>query len=288
MKFPATGIEASYFKPFSIFGDSSVKVSFVSSLSETDGDCLTFYSGEDPERLASIDAGIVVASELLQSQVKDFKGHAIIWSPHPKYTFIKALQDFCSDKFTDETLQQPSQEISKSAYIESDARLGEKVEVYPNATIFSCASIGEGSIIQSGSVIGGNGLGDVHYQGEYHRFVHLGGVDIAKNVTIGVNSTVLRGMLEDTIIGAGTRIGNNVNIGHSSMIGKNVYISSGVTIGGACVIEDNCWISPGVSTTDHITIGKNTKIGTGSVVIKDAMEDSFYLGNPARKLPTKS
>lgn len=288
MKYPATGIAASNFKPLTILGDSSAKASFVSSLSGAEADCLTFYSGEDPTRLASIGAGIVVAPEQLQSEIQGFNSRAIVWSPHPKYTFIKALQDFCTDKFTDDTLHVPSQEISKAAYVETDAQLGEQVEVYPNATIFSCASIGEGSIIQAGSVIGGNGLGDVFYEGKYHRFVHLGGVDIAKNVSIGVNSTVLRGMLEDTVIGEGTRIGNNVNIGHSSNIGKNVYISSGVTIGGACVIEDNCWISPGVATTDHITIGKNSKIGTGSVVIKDALEDSFYLGNPARKLPSKS
>jgi UDP-3-O-[3-hydroxymyristoyl] glucosamine N-acyltransferase len=109
-------------------------------------------------------------------------------------------------------------------------------------------------------------------------------VIVEDDVTIGTNVSILKGMLEDTIIGAGTRIANNVCIGHSVRIGKNCYVSSGVTIGGACVIEDNCWLAVGITLTDHVKVGKNTMIGAGAVLIKDALPDSLYLGNPARKV----
>ena len=287
MKYQTPAIGVSYFQPLPTKGNAATKVTFVTALSHAESDCLTFYSGDDLDKLVAIKAGIVIAQEQFKGLDQDFQSDAIVFAPHPKYTFIKALEHFCSDLFTDDRIRLEGPNISKHSYIESGAGLGEAVEVFPNTTIYDCVQIGDGSVIQSGSVIGANGLGDVFYEGAYHRFVHLGGVKVADQVAIGSNCTILRGMLEDTIIGEGTRIGNNVNIGHSSIIGKNVYISSGVTIGGACIIEDNCWISPGVTTTDHITIGKGTKIGTGSVVIKDALEDSFYLGNPARKLPSK-
>src|SRR5690606_32775837 len=146
------------------------------------------------------------------------------------------------------------------------ADIGLNSTVFPNASIFRSTTIGSDCIVQSGSVLGGNGLGDVQYEDKFYRFIHLGQLIIADNVHIGCNVTILRGMLENTVIGSGTRIANNVNIGHNVIIEENCYISSGVTIGGACIIRQGAWIAPGATLTDHVEVGENTMLGTGAVI----------------------
>jgi UDP-3-O-[3-hydroxymyristoyl] glucosamine N-acyltransferase len=118
--------------------------------------------------------------------------------------------------------------------------------------------------------------------GDYTRLTHLGNVEIGDNVEIGCNTTVLRGILEATVIKSGAKIGNQVNIGHSSIIGENCYISAGAVVGGATIVGDNCWIAPGVSIRDNIKIGDNCTIGVGSTVVKDTEPNSVYYGSPAK------
>ncbi len=285
MKFQIPALGVSYFKSLQYFGDSSASVQYLSALQYAELDCLTFYSGEDLQTVESIRAGILIVDESLRNSTPAINSRALVYSPHPKLTFIETIAEFFDDSFSDEREKEvDSARISRSCHIEKGAQIGRGAVIYPNATVFACVELGEECVVQSGTVLGGSGLGDVRHDQTYTRFVHLGGVKVGSGVRFGANNTVPRGMLEDTVIGSGSRIGNNVNIGHSSRIGQNVYVSSGVTVGGACVIEDNCWIAPGVTLTDHVTVGRSTMVGAGGVLVKDALKDSFYLGNPARKI----
>ncbi len=279
-------ITADFFKlPFT--GNKNHKVNYVSTPDTVDADCVIFYSRKDTSFLKTIEAGIIIADINLKDEITEHKSQAIVFSEKPKYIFLSLLEKFFSNTFEGGTIASPDLEsvkISDKAYIESKVAVGEGSEIYPHVAIYNPTIIGKNCRVQSGSVLGGIGLGDLWHNNRYNNFVHLGAVIIEDDVTIGTNVNISRGMLENTVIGAGTRIANNVSIGHSVTIGKNCYISSGVTIGGACVIEDNCWLAIGVTLIDHVKVGKNTMIGTGGVLIKDALEDSIYLGNPARKV----
>jgi UDP-3-O-[3-hydroxymyristoyl] glucosamine N-acyltransferase len=272
-------------------GDKDYGVNYVASLDAADPDSIIFYSRDDISFLKNLEAGIIIADIKLKNEVLDHKSKAIVYSEKPKYIFLSLLEKFFNNSFEDgpESFKNlASVIISETSYIESKVLIGEGSEIYPLVAIYNPTVIGKNCRVQSGSVIGGMGLGDLWYNGRYNNFVHLGSVVIEDDVTIGTNVNISRGMLEDTIIGAGTRIANNVSVGHSVVIGKNCYISSGVTIGGACVIEDNSWIAIGATLIDHVKVGKNTMIGTGAVLIKDALEDSVYLGNPARRISERN
>ena len=248
---------------------------------------MTFTHSTDVNKVSDINAGILIVPISLKGQLGVFKSEAILFCENPKFEWIKIISDNFENSF-----EQFGREfgdidcinISSSAFIEKNVSIGTNSLVYPNVTVFTDSIIGDNCIVQSGSVIGAIGLGDVWHNGKYHKFVHLGKVIIENDVSIGANVTVLKGMIEDTRIGMGTKIGNNVNIGHNVVIGENCYISSGVTIGGSTIIKDNCWISVGVTINDHVTMETNSKAGTGSVIIKNTLENSFYLGNPARKI----
>ena len=279
-------ISANYFGlPF--IGERAFEVDNVASLKTANDTSVIFYSGDDINFLEEIQTGIVIIDTCLKDKLKTHKSQTIVFSPKPKLTFLKLLEDFFENSFEGKFQKRADFvdcKISGDAYIEPKVKLGKGCEIFPQVSLFNEVTIGEKCKILPGTVIGVSGLGDLWYRGEYHKFVHLGEVSIGSNVNIGANVSIMKGMLEDTIIGEGTRIANNVNIGHSVQIGKNCYISSGVTIGGACIIEDNSWLAVGSTLTDHVRIGKNTMVGTGAVIIKDALPNSLYLGNPARKV----
>lgn len=285
MKYPIKPISASSFN-LDFLGKKSYNVDYLTSLDNCDYTSITFYKGEDTERASSIEVGILILNIGLKDKIEKFEAKTILFCKNPMLLFAKIIGDNYDNDFSDSTLRENKKvTVSEFAYVEDKVVLGNGTKVFPNVTIFDKTSIGDNCVIQSGSVIGGFGMSYVQDQEkEYHKIVQLGNLIIEDNVDIGTNTSVLRGILETTVVGKGTKIGNNVNVGHNVVIGKNCYISSGVTIGGACVIGDNCWISPGVSISDHINIGSNSKIGVGSVVIKEVLSDSFYLGNPARKL----
>lgn len=290
MDYKLNPITVEYFKlPY--LGDAQFEIDTVSSLDNATEKSIVFYSGNDVDVLKDINAGIVICNELLKDKITTYISKALVFSSNPKFTFIKLLEDFFNDSFKERvTLENNTIDgkISDSAYIEKGVEIGKQCEIYPGTYISHATKIGNNCQILSGTVIGVPGLGDLWHENEYHKFTHIGRVVVGANVSIGANVSVMRGMLEDTVIGAGTKIANNVNIGHSVVIGNNCYISSGVTIGGACIIEDNVWIAPGSTLVDHVCIGENTMVATGAVIIKDALPNSTYLGNPARKIGDRS
>jgi len=286
MKFAIKPISAEEFG-FPYFGQADFKATFIAGLNDADGTCISFFRGSNIEKLSKIKTGILFVEEKLEGKIEQCQSKALVFCDNPKFHWINTIAKNYSNSF--EEKPKPNKihseaKISEFAFIESNVIVGKNSSIYPHVCIFKDTFIGDNCEIQSGSVIGGIGLGDVWYGGTYHKFVHLGNVKIGNNVSIGTNVSILKGMTEQTLIGEGTKIGNNVNIGHNVTIGKNCYISSGVTIGGACIIEDNCWIAVGATLNDHVHMEKNSKAGTGSVIIKDTLENGFYLGNPARKI----
>lgn len=268
-------------------GNKNYFVENIAGLSHANETCISFTRWDDPEVVQNLEVGILIVPLILKDQIVDYKSKAIVFSLNPKCTFIEIIAKNHNNSFELVPVKPEIDKtsiISEKAFIESEVRIGKNCKIYPNTSVFNSVVIGDNCDIQSNSVIGGVGLGDVYNDGKYNKFVHLGSVIIHNNVSIGTNVSIMRGMLEETIIGEGTKIGNNVNIGHNVNIGKNCYISSGATIGGASKIGDNCWISIGATLNDHVNVGTNTKIGTGAVLIRDAMENSFYLGNPAKKI----
>ena len=273
-----------------VVGVDETTVSYVSNINYADRNCLTFYNLPEIEILKEVKAGIILVDNKLKEKITKFKAKSLVLCENPLYEFVKILSDNFEDTYVSdvkESLLDSRLKIAENSYIEQNVSIGFKSEIYPGVYIYSNTKIGEDCRIQSSTSIGSIGLGYAINNGTYERFPHLGGILIGNKVDIGSNVTVVKGVLQNTVIGDGTKIGNNVNIGHNVEIGKNCFISSGVTIAGSARIEDGCWIGPGVTILNKVLIRRNTEIGIGSVVNKDTDEDSFYIGYPSRKLSNK-
>jgi UDP-3-O-[3-hydroxymyristoyl] glucosamine N-acyltransferase len=133
-------------------------------------------------------------------------------------------------------------------------------------------------------VIGIPGFGFYEDGGRLKRFPHVGGVKIEDGVEIDSNSVVERGALGNTVIKYGTKIGNNVVVGHNSSIGSNTVIVDHVFIGGSVKIGNYCWIAGNATIKDWVKIGDRVIVGLGAVVLHDVPDDTIVVGNPAKEI----
>ncbi len=125
-------------------------------------------------------------------------------------------------------------------YIKPTVTIGQNVEIHPS------------------SVIGSDGLGHVRNEkGEWEVFPHIKGVQIEDNVEILAANTINRGSLRDTIIGAGTKIGNQNHVAHNVIVGKHCLLTALISVAGSSIIGDYTEINPGVNIASSVKTGIN-------------------------------
>ena len=118
----------------------------------------------------------------------------------------------------------------------------------------------------------------------FKKYPHIGKVIIQNNVEIGSNTTIDRGALNDTIIGEGTKIDNQVQIAHNVIIGENCAIAGQVGISGSVKIGNNVMLGGKVGIKQHRVIGDNVIIEGGSLVTRSFSSNKKIAGNPAQEI----
>lgn len=154
--------------------------------------------------------------------------------------------------------------------------------IEPQAVLLLRVSVGENCLIHSGAVIGADGFGFERTSSGLVKIPQMGGVKIGDNVEIGACTTIDRATMGDTVIGSGTKIDNQVQIGHNVKMGKNCIICSMSGIGGSSELGDNVTLSIQAGITDHAKIGDNVIIAGRSGVTNDVPSNSIVSGFPAR------
>jgi UDP-3-O-[3-hydroxymyristoyl] glucosamine N-acyltransferase len=163
----------------------------------------------------------------------------------------------------------------------ADCVIGTDVTLLPNTVLYPQTRIGDGSILHAGAVIGGYGFGYQLQDGKHQLGAQLGYVKIGQQVEIGVNTTIDRGTFGATSIGDGTKIDNQVQIGHNCQIGQHNLICSQVGIAGSVSTGDYVVIAGQVGFADHVHIGNHATIGAKSGIMNDVPDGSTVLGYPA-------
>ncbi len=177
-------------------------------------------------------------------------------------------------------------EIGAQSRIESGAVIGVNVVIGKGCRIGSnvtlqFALIGDNVRIHPGSQIGQDGFGFAIDPGNGHvKVPQLGRVIIENNVEIGSNTTIDRGSIKDTVVGAGTWIDNLVQIAHNVKIGKGCVIVAQVGISGSTVLEDYVVIGGQAGLAGHLHIGCGARIAAQSGIMRDVPAGSEYMGSP--------
>ena len=174
--------------------------------------------------------------------------------------------------------------VMPGAYVGNHVTIGKDCLIHPQVTILDHCHLGDGVIVQAGTVIGS----DAFYYNrktalpvQYRKMKSCGRVVIADQVEIGAGCTIDRGVTADTFIGAGTKIDNQVHIGHDCVIGRNCLIAAQVGLAGAVILEDEVvlWGQVGVNKT--LTIGKGAVVFGQSGVASTIEGAKTYWGTPA-------
>ncbi len=165
--------------------------------------------------------------------------------------------------------------IGENSVIGSDCLLEDNVVVYHNCTI------GNSCIIGANTTIGATGFGYYFIDGRHQLIPHTGGVIIEDCVEIGANSCIDRAKFGNTVIGAGTKIDNLVQIAHNVIIGKCCLIVSQAGISGSSRIGNGVVLAGQVGVKDHITIGHGAQIGAQAGVMNDIELNKQVVGSPA-------
>ncbi len=173
--------------------------------------------------------------------------------------------------------------LKAQVYVGDGARVGRGCFMHPGVAVLERCVVGDGCIFHAGVVIGADGFGfrpSPDGRGVV-KIPHTGNVEIGPGVEIGANSCVDRAKFGSTILGAGTKLDNLVQIGHGCRIGRSCLIAAGVGMAGSCVIEDGVMIGGMVGIADGRKIGAGAKIGAQSGVLDDVPPGETWLGTPA-------
>jgi UDP-3-O-[3-hydroxymyristoyl] glucosamine N-acyltransferase len=171
--------------------------------------------------------------------------------------------------------------VAANAVIGPQVRIGRDCAVGAGSTITN-SLIGDRVIIHSGCKIGQDGFGFVMGAKGHLKVPQLGRVIIQDDVEIGAGTTVDRGGMRDTVIGEGSKIDNQVQVGHNVSIGRHCVIVSQVGISGSVTIDDFVVLGGQVGVADHSTIGEGAQIAATSAVIGTVPPGARWGGQPAR------
>lgn len=163
--------------------------------------------------------------------------------------------------------------------------IGDNTVIMHNSVIHDGVKIGANVLIQSGAVLGTDGLGCIREaDGTLNKFPHLGGLVVEDNVEIGAKSVVAKGAFGNTVIGKGSKINALCYIAHNCQIGANVHITPSSILNGSVKIGRDCTVYSNCVIRDQVRIGERVTVGMGSVVTKNIPDDEIWVGNPAKKL----
>jgi UDP-3-O-[3-hydroxymyristoyl] glucosamine N-acyltransferase len=167
--------------------------------------------------------------------------------------------------------------------------IGRDCEIGPRVVIYAGTRLRDRVNVQAGAVLGGQGFGYARdaATGEYTLFPQQGTLAIEDDVDIGANTTIDRGALGETRIGAGSKLDNLVHIGHNCVIGRNVVIAAQTGISGSSVVEDGAILGGQVGIGEHATVGTGVILGGGAGVLSNKKmygPGQVFWGRPARPL----
>ena len=223
---------------------------------------------------------------LINKEVSCPDGKSLLISDDPFRDFNKLTNHFnpfiaatatisISAIIGDNTVLQPN------VFVGNNVKIGNDCIIHSNVCIYDNAIIGNNVTIHSGTILGADAFYYKNRPEKFDKLLSGGNVLIEDHVDIGALCTIDKGVTASTIIGEGSKIDNQVHIGHDTVIGKRCLIASQVGISGCVIIEDFVTIWGQAGITSGITIGEKAIISAQSGVSKSLEGHKSYFGTPA-------
>jgi UDP-3-O-[3-hydroxymyristoyl] glucosamine N-acyltransferase len=285
-----------------VVGDRGHEITGVATLQSARRDQLSFLSNTKYRKyLAATQAGVVIVTEqvidLVPNNAIVVNDAYVAYAKAASYLYpLPALSGGIDSSASIAKSSQIAKTASIAAHvvIEADVTIGEHCVIGPgcviqqgvtiadnarliaNVTLCHHVSIGENVIIHPGVVIGADGFGIANDKGQWIKIPQIGSVRIGNNVEIGANTTIDRGAIEDTVIGNGVKLDNQIQVGHNTIIGENTVVAGCVGIAGSTIIGRNCAIGGGAGLGGHLEIADGVQLTGMTMVTKSITEPGVY------------
>ena len=229
---------------------------------------------------------------LINKNVECPEGKALLISDDPFRDFNKLTNHFkpfdsASKSISDSAKIGNDTVIQPNCFIGNNVVIGNNCVIHSNVSIYDDTVIGNNVTIHAGTVIGASAF---YYKNRPEGFDQLksgGRVVIEDNVDIGALCTIDKGVTGDTTIGEGSKLDNQIQVGHDTVIGKKCLIASQTGIAGCCIIEDEVTLWGQVGTTSGITIGTKANVLGQTGVTKSIAGGKSYFGTPIEESRVK-
>ena len=168
--------------------------------------------------------------------------------------------------------------IGAGCVVGDGVAIGEDSCLYPGVVIYPGCRIGARAIIHSGAVIGADGFGIADEGGQWVKIPQIGAVTIGDDVEIGANTTIDRGAIEDTVIGNGVKLDNQIQIGHNCRVGAHTAMAGCVAVAGSADIGSHCTIGAGALILGHLSICDHSHVSADTVISHSIRKPGTYTG----------
>lgn len=229
-------------------------------------------------------------SIIINKEVECPTGKALILSEKPFDVFNQLTTHFRplqSPHTQENQFIHPSAEIYPNVFIGNNVKIGKNTRIYPGVCIMDNTTIGDDVIIGANTVIGHFAFYYKKKEDGYDRLHTCGGVEIESNVEIGALCTIDAGVTGITRIGKGTKLDDQVHVGHDTVIGKDCLMASGVGIAGCVKIENNVILWGQVGCASDVVIGEGAVVYAQSGISKDLEAGKTYFGSPCTEAKEK-
>ncbi len=288
-----------------VVGDGGLRISGVRSLEAAGPSDLSFIADGKAEKKAAASK----AGALLTRDAARHPGRTVVEAADPAFALAAVLELFFPRRTARPGVHaaavvepgaavDPSAEIGPFAVVGEGTRVGADAIVeahtvlgrnctigpgarlHPHVVLYDGVTLGARVEVHSGAVLGADGFGYAPTPTGIVKVPQVGGVTIDEDVEIGANSCVDRATLEQTRVGAGTKIDDLVMIGHNSTIGRHVILCGQVGLAGSTVVGDGAVLAGQVGVAGHLTIGPGAKAGAQTGIAHDVSAGETVFGTP--------
>lgn len=308
LEFPITAGKLAAYLNAPILGDPEALIERVGSVQNSNQRGLCYLADKKAQHfLSSLVQGSVVLTK--KDWVREELPITYVLVNEPKSVFAQIAKSFEPKSqwmgISDKAVIHPEAEVSSLAHVApfavicEGAKVGSHAVIYPHAYVGPGVQIGEWCEVHSqvvlvanvtlgdrvrvlaGSVLGSDGFGLIEGNLGHQEMPQVGTVIIENDVRIGAKCTIDRGTLGETRIGSGSKLDDQVHVGHNCIVGKNVILCAQVGLAGSSVIEDGVVLAGQVGVGDHIRIGKGARVGGQTGVTQDLPGNETYFSTPA-------
>lgn len=271
-----------------VIGDGTALVLGLNEIHNVEPGDLTFV---DHEKYYDFTLRSKASFVLINKQIEAPAGKTLLYNANPFLAY-----NYLAERFKPELRR--SNAIASSAkigestfvypntYIGENVRIGRNCVIYPNVTIYPYTEIGDNVIIHANTTIGSDAFYYKKQATHYDKMHTAGKVVLANDVEIGAGCTVDAGVSSDTVIGKGTKIDDQVHIGHDVKIGEHCIIAGQVGIAGNTKVGNWVILYGKVAVNKNIEIGDKAVVMATTAVAKSLEGGKTYIGIPAEEART--